>query len=406
MLITDIKQLKSFCSSLKGVSRLAVDVEFMREKTYFPILALVQVASENDCAAIDTLAIQSLDPLLDILHNHKVMKVFHSGKQDLEIIYQNSGKPVRNIFDTQMAASLVGFGAQISLLKLVESAVGVRLNKSETYTDWTRRPLSENQVSYALNDVRYLLQAQDFLLNKLREHKREEWLEEEFIRMEDPSLYELPLPENQYRKIKGIRSLRPRELAVLRELAAWRELEARKRDRFLNAIVREETLLALARQATSCVKDLKLVRGLHPNEIKNNGPDILEAIRKGLAAPKSEWPVLPPLENDDFSNGAEGLLWSFTQHRGKKLKINPAFLASRKEIKEFVKSYKTGSAMEHTLMQGWKKKLIGHDLLSIIEGNASLGIDPRSGGLRLVVEKKVKKADHRHGQKEEERERG
>lgn len=388
MFITKETQLKKFCSQIQGAPRLAVDVEFMREKTYFPIPALVQVASEDACAAVDALETSFLGPLLEVLHNPKTVKVLHAGKQDLEIFYQMSGKAMGNIFDTQVAASLLGFGAQVSLMKLVEAVSGVRLDKSESYTDWTRRPLSEGQIAYALNDVRYLLPAHDYLVKNLKEMGRDRWVEEEFIRLEDPALYELPDPENQYQRIKGARNLKPRSLAVLRELAAWREREARKRNRFLNAIVREETLLLLAKQAPTTLEALEHIRGLHPGEIKKNGHALLEAIQKGLAVPKKEWPHLPLAENGGSGNGLEGLLWVYAQHRGKALKLSPAYLASKKELAELVEWHQKGSPKEHPLLlQGWKKKLIGNDLLSLLEGHASLGIHPKTGDLRLVREK-------------------
>lgn len=381
MYITQKKQLTDLCSRLCDTSRIAVDVEFMREKTYFPILALVQVASEGICAAIDPIEIKSFDPLYEILHNPKIEKVFHASRQDLEIFFQYSGKPVQNIFDTQIAASLVGFGAQVSLMKLVEKTAGVRLEKTQQYTNWIRRPLSDCQIEYALNDVRYLLQSQTYLLNKLQKLKRDSWLVDEFATLSDPALYELPQPDNQYLKIKGIRSLKPRSLAILRELAAWRELEARKRNRYCNSIIREEALLGIAKRIPRTMEELSSMRGV---ELKQNGTSILEAIERGLAVPDSEVPELPATNNTGVSDGTEGLLWVYTQHRGKKLKISPSYLATRQEIQELTTLKDKNAISGHSLMSGWKKDLIGNDLLLLLEGKASLGIDSRTGNLKLI----------------------
>jgi len=384
MFLTTETQVKKFFSRIQGAPRIAVDVEFMRERTYFPILALIQVATEDQCAAIDPMEVPSLDPLFQVLHDPGTVKVLHAGGQDLEIFFRASGRSVKNIFDTQFAASLVGLGAQVSLMKLVEAAVGIQLDKSESYSDWTRRPLSEKQVSYALNDVRYLLSSQDYLLRLLKERGRVTWLREEFDRLEDPARYELPLPENQYQKIKGGRSLKPRGLAVLRELAAWREREARRRDRFLNAIIREEALLVLARQAPSTIEKMQHIRGLHPGEIKRNGQAILQAIREGLAVPEDGCPVLPPQESNGLSSGVEGFLWNYVQSRGKKLQINPAYLATRKDIRQLARLYRDGAPHEHPVLKGWRRRLIGKDLLALLEGKATLGIDSRRKALKLI----------------------
>ncbi len=384
MYITQERELKEFCSRLQGARRIAVDAEFIRERTYFPILALVQVASDDICAAIDPIEIESLDPIYEIFHDPKVEKVFHAAKQDLEIFYQNSGKPVQNIFDTQIAASLVGFGAQVSLLKLVEATAGASLDKSETYTNWLHRPLSDKQITYALDDVRYLLPSQDYLMERLRQKGRDTWLLEDFKKLEDPGEYMPPKAEDQYQRIKGSRSLKPRALAVLRELAAWRVREAEQKNRFLNAIVHEESLMVVAQKAPRSLKALETVRGLSSKQVQKIGPAILEAVQKGLAVPKSDCPVPPPMENNGNSKEMEDLLWIFTQHRAKKLKMTPSFLAPRQELGRLAKLHRNGSLDQHPLLNSWKKDLIGNDLLSILDGDVTIGVDTRRGSLKLI----------------------
>jgi len=176
MYITTSDQLNDFCKSLESSDVLAVDTEFVRERTYFHRIGLIQVAGKEGCGAIDPVLLKDLTPLLEILKDPSKIKVFHAARQDLEILVRLCGQVIPPVFDTQVAAALVGWGSQISFAKLIQKALGKHIHKSETYTDWCRRPLSENQIQYAIDDVRYLMPAYERLIERLTELKRNDWV--------------------------------------------------------------------------------------------------------------------------------------------------------------------------------------------------------------------------------------
>ena len=246
MYITKEKEFFELIDKLKTCDTLLIDTEFVRERTYFHRLGLIQVAGNGICAAVDPIAIKKLDPLLEIIANKNILKVFHAGKQDLEILFRLCGEVIRPVFDTQVAASMVGWGAQISFAKLVRKVTGKKISKAETYSDWCRRPISQNQIEYALNDVRYLVPVYEKLVATLKKANRMEWLDEELEKLMDIKYYELPDPRRQFMKVKNARSLKSKSLGVLLELAAWRENEGLKRDILPRFIIRDETFLVLA----------------------------------------------------------------------------------------------------------------------------------------------------------------
>ncbi len=363
---------------------LAIDTEFVREKTYFHRLGLIQVAGNGICAALDPISINNLDPFLDLVKNKNILKVFHAGKQDLEILNRLCGEGVRPVFDTQVAASLVGWGLQISFAKIVQKVTGKRIHKTETYTDWCRRPLSKGQIEYALNDVRYLVPVYEKLQKKLKRMRRLEWLEGELKFLEDHETFQMPDPYEQYLKLKNIRGLKPRNLAVIRELAAWREKEAMNRDCLAKSIVRDEPLLEIARALPRDAKSLGSIRGFHSKEIQQSGDAIFSAIKRGLELPEDQIPTLPESAGYTSRPGIEGLLASYVQIRSEELKIEPNVLADRKMIRQFVECYDTDRNFESLpLFQSWRKEFIGTGLLSIMEGKVGLAING-SGYLSLI----------------------
>ncbi len=375
MYITTEKALAELGEKLKGCDVLTVDTEFVREKTYFHRLGLLQVAGNGICAAIDPIAIKNLDPILEVIKNPKTLKVFHAGKQDLEILFNLCGEVVRPVFDTQVAAAMVGWGAQISFAKLVQKVTGKIISKAETYSDWCRRPIRQNMIEYALNDVRYLVPVYEKLVLTLKKHDRMEWLEEELEKLTDRSAYELPDPRRQFLKIKSIRSLKKRNLAVLQELAAWREKEAIKRDCLARFIIRDEALLTMARGMPKSVKSLAEIRGVHPKEIKTSGIQLLKAIERGMETPEDQVPTLAEPKRFPTLRGVEELLAAYIQIRSEELKIEPHVLSDRKQIHEFVRQYQqNGNLEDHPLLKGWRKDLIGSDLYAILEGKVGLAI--------------------------------
>ncbi len=384
MYITNEDDLLSLCDRLKTCDMLALDTEFVRERTYFHHLGLIQVATDGVCAAIDPILLPDIGPFLDLIRNPNIQKVFHAAKQDLEILYRLTGTVIRPIFDTQVAAALVGWGAQISFAKIVHRVTGKKIHKSETYTDWCRRPLSANQIHYALDDVRFLVPVYQKLLRVLKKLDRLEWVQDEFEALMDPKAYELPDPREQYLKIKSIRNLKPRNLAVLRELAAWREEEAMRRDCLPKGIVRDEPLLEIARLLPKNLESLTAIRGFHRREGTKSGSQILKAIDRGVKVPPDAIPRLPEQEVYSTTKGVEELLAAYVQIRAEELKIEPSILAHRKQIHSFVSWYEQNKKMEeHFLFQTWRREYIGIPLYSILDGKMGLAID-KAGKVRLV----------------------
>ncbi|MZH15040.1 MAG: ribonuclease D [Nitrospinae bacterium] len=384
MYITSPDQLKEFCQSLESSDVLAVDTEFVRERTYFHRVGLIQVAGKEGCAAIDPILLDDLTPLLEVLKDSRKLKIFHAARQDLEILVRLCGQVIPPIFDTQVAAALVGWGSQISFAKLIHKALGKRIHKSETYTDWCRRPLSENQIIYALDDVRYLLPAYEKLLERLKQLKREGWVAGEVKIWEDPSTFALPDPQTRFLKIKSLRSLKPRSLAVLKELAAWRENLAVSRDCLAKSIVRDETLLEISRKIPRDTKELSAVRGFHHKEVGRSGTAIINAVKKAFEIPEDELPQLPESDGYSTTRGIEELLSAFVQIRSEELKIEPSVLADRRRIHCFATHFEQKWNMdENFLLQGWRKECIGEPMLRLLNGEVGLKINP-SGQVTLI----------------------
>jgi len=258
------------------------------------------------------------------------------------------------------------------------------MHKSETYTDWCRRPLSENQITYAIDDVRYLMPAYEKLLEKLEQLKRTDWVAGEVKNWEDPATFTLPDPQTRFLKIKSLRSLKPRNLAVLRELAAWRESVAVSRDCLAKSIVRDETLLEIARKIPSEVKELSSVRGFHPKEIGKSGAAIIKAVELGNEVPEDKLPTVPEADGYSTTRGIEELLSAFVQIRSEELKIEPSVLADRKRIHSFATHFEQKLDMdEHFLLQGWRRECIGEPMLKLLNGEVGLKINP-TGQVALI----------------------
>jgi ribonuclease D len=377
MYITSVDQLKEFCKKLESAEILAVDTEFVRERTYFHRIGLIQVSSGEHFAAIDPIALSDLTPLLELFKDPGKIKIFHAARQDLEILVRLCGQVIPPVFDTQVAAALVGWGTQISFAKIVHKALGKKIHKSETYTDWCRRPLSKSQIDYAIDDVRYLVPVYHRLVERLKKMNRLDWVKGETLAWEDPKTFALPDPHKRLLKIKNLRSLKPRNLTVLKELVAWREREAVKRDCLPKNIVKDETLLEIARKIPNNLKMLSEFRGFHHKELAKSGASILSVIEKAMEILEEDFIVLPEHNGYTTVRGVEELLSAYVQIRSEELKIEPSVLADRKQIHSFVTHYEQKLNIEdHLLFQGWRKELIGAPMFSLLSGKVGLKIDP------------------------------
>lgn len=378
MYVDSPQLLAELANLLRGADALAIDTEFMRERTYYARLCLIQVATSDLTAIVDPLAVSDLEPLFAVFRDSAVTKVFHAGSQDLEILYRLMGSVPAPVFDTQTAATLLGMASQVGYQQLVHSLVGVMLGKGHTYTDWAARPLSAEQIDYALDDVRYLPSAYHTMRERLEAEGRWAWLEEDFARMADPATYDV-IPEEQFRRVKRASALDRRSLAVLRELAAWREREAQRRDLPKRWVVSDEALLEIARRVPTDSAALQSVRGLNEQVARRNADDVLKAIKRGQDVPEDELPKIAKRKRleGDVSDVAD-LLSALLRLRAKEHGVAPTLIATRDELERFA----AGEREENPLGSGWRHTLVGEELAELMDGAASLRVE----GGRLVVE--------------------
>jgi len=372
-LITDNATLSEFCSRLKSSDYITVDTEFMREKTYWPILCLIQVAGPDDAAAIDALA-EGLDlsPLFELFDDTSILKVFHAARQDLEIFFHLTGRLPLPVFDTQVAAMVCGFGDSVGYEQLVSKLTKHRIDKNSRFTDWSLRPLKKKQLDYAISDVVYLRPAYDKLRKRLHANGRESWTDEEMATLTRAETYRTD-PKAVFRRIK-CRTQSGRMLAVLRELAAWRETEAQRRDVPRNRVLRDETLVEMAHHRPRDVKDLARTRGLGANLANGRyGREILTAIEAGIAVPDDDCPS--PQLKPDLPRGIgpiADLLKVLLKAKCEQWDVANKLVASSADIDQ-IAAY--GKDCGVPAMSGWRREVFGEDALRIRQGESGLVID-------------------------------
>jgi ribonuclease D len=384
-MITSDSALAELCRLLKGCSSIGLDLEFQRERTYFPRLCLVQIACPEiegkGLALVDPFGVRRLGPLFELLADPRIETIVHSGSQDLEIIHNSSGLVPRNVFDTQIGGALIGYGDQPGYATLVEKILGVRLAKLETVTDWSRRPLTEGQVAYAFDDVRYLHSLRQHIGRELEKLGRTEWAREEMAHYEDESTY-VKDSSGLFLKIARARILNRRGLAILRELAVWREEEAMRRDEPRGRILSDDVLVEIARRAPTRPSNLEVLRGIHPGELRRSGSEIVAAVGRATKLPESQWPEIPAGRNDDPETSLSvDLLEVFLKARARQARIGASYLGSRQDLADLLESIRADTPASDgvLLLQGWRKRLIGEDLVALALGRLSLHIDPESG---------------------------
>jgi ribonuclease D len=358
------EQLQTLCSRLVDSEWLALDTEFLREKTYYPKFCLLQIANAELAACIDPLAIDDLSPLQTLLEHRHITKVFHAGYQDLEIFYHLWGQIPQPIFDTQLAATLIGLGDQIGYAPLIKQLLGKTLDKGQVRTDWSRRPLEEEQRRYALDDVIYLGTAYLQLKERLEALGRIDWLAEDFTTLSDPATYKIQ-PENQWARIRGRQQLKGAQLAILQALAAWREQRAATADKPKGWILKDEVLLDLARRAPKERHQLGRIRGLEPRTQERWGDTLLELITEARQLPPEQWPqeAAAPPRLDVEQEALVDILMCVVRLRAKEQHLSPQALTSHKELERL-------AAGEENLEihHGWRRALIGDDLLKALKG--------------------------------------
>jgi ribonuclease D len=352
LLVDTPDALQSLCERLMGSSWLTVDTEFMREKTYYSRLCLVQVASEKEVACIDPLSIDDLSIFFELLHNRKILKVFHSATQDMEILMQESGQLPGPIFDTQVAAALLGQGDQIGYAALVKELLDIELDKSQTRTNWARRPLSTAQLKYAADDVRFLREVFLQQKSRLEEEGRLDWLREDCEKLEQEQKYQL-LPEALLKRVKGQYRLPQAQRAIVQELAILREALAQKKNLPRKWILPDQAVLDIAQSDPNSIEDIQHISTLSQGQFKSYGEDILRQVvgarkRSSQTIPPYEG-RLPPEQVRRVSDIQQKLRVYATNND-----IHSGLLASRREIEQWVRA-----GEEVPLLSGWRYKLVG-----------------------------------------------
>ncbi len=360
-------ELEQLCRRLAGADWLAVDTEFLRERTYHPKLCLVQVATAAEVFLIDPLALDDLGPLLDLLCDPGIVKVLHAARQDLEIFWNLRGAVPAPVFDTQIAAMLVGLPEQVGYAALVQHRLGVRLDKAHSRTDWSQRPLSAEQLEYAAEDVTYLAQLYPGLRDELAGQGRLDWLAPEFDALVDPARYE-NRPEDAWLRIKGTERLQGPQLAVLQRLAAWREETAVRTDRPRKWVLSDDALLALARARPRDKFALKRVRGLNYPQQQEHGETLLRLIAEaGGEKPRTRSGGEPREPLDTGQLAVVDLLMATLRTRAAEAGVNPGALGGRKDLERLVRGER-----DVPLLRGWRLKLAGERLLAVLEGEVAL----------------------------------
>lgn len=383
MYIRTTAELQTLCEHAERFGKLAIDVEFIRENTYVPQLALIQIAVDETCAIIDPLEVPDLTPIFNLVNAVHVLKVLHAANQDLEVLFWHSSVPPMRVFDTQVAAAMVGEGDQLAYGRLVERLIGVSLAKGESYTNWLRRPLTREQLLYALDDVRYLLPLHEILSDRLDELGRTEWITEEFRKLENVDLYQRN-PRTLYRRIRRGRHLSAQGLAVLRELAAWRDREARERNRPPGSVLKDEFLVEIARKAPRTLDALRGFRGQPRREIERSGDEIIALVERGLNVAETD---RPRSQRKYRLTRTEELMVKFIDAYLKALcqdkKLSAPSIANRADLEQLVYLHRRDRLETEPclLLQGWRGDMFGEQLLAVLEGRVSLYLDPTSGQL-------------------------
>lgn len=382
--ITSSHALDDLCHALKDSARIALDTEFVGEDSFVPKLELIQIASDNRAAVIDFPAVQaagSMDALWEIICDPAVQKVVHAGRQDLDLFSLHAGQIPKPFFDTQIAAAMVGFGPQVAYANLVQRVHGTKLAKAHTFTNWSARPLSPDQLAYALEDVTFLLAIHDHLQTRLTKLGRLEWAGEEFSRLEGAVADTRREPQERYQRVRGWDTLKPKSAAVLRELAAWREGEAKRRNVPRGRVMRDEVLLQLARHPPRHLQELRAARGLHGSEADRNGETILAVIQTALTLPPSDWPEVPKERKPEpESAGLVELLQAVMKARALDEEIAPTLLATSADLQALVEA-KDRADLDLPILKGWRRELLGSILLDILDGKLAVAIDPATATL-------------------------
>lgn len=372
------EQLDALCEVIEKAPWLALDTEFLREKTYYPLFCLLQIATPDWVACVDPIALPNLDKLLTAIYNPNIIKVFHSSRQDLEIFYQLKGKLPEPIFDTQVAAPLLGFQDNPGYAMLVSSFLNINLNKAHTRADWSKRPLTPAQIEYAADDVIYLCQIYQIMIKKLAELGRSEWLKHDFAELANPAIYQVE-PENAWLKIKGKNKLTGKQLSIVQAVTQWREQSAQTENRPKSWLLRDELIFDLAKLQPETVAELATIRGINERVVNKYGKELCRLINEAKNRPPMPYSDKNrPAKKTQQQEAILDVLTALVRVRAEENSLNPSILASRKDLEILLfndNDNDNTDSEECPLMHGWRFAMAGKELEGLLKGDLALGIE-------------------------------
>ncbi|MEE9337826.1 MAG: ribonuclease D [Methylococcaceae bacterium] len=364
------EQIKGLCERISQVSWIAMDTEFLREKTYYPVFCLLQIATPEWVVCVDPIALPDLSELFEVINKPDIIKVLHSCRQDLEIFFHLTGKVTSPVFDTQIAAPLLGFQENPGYAMLVSSFLNINLSKAHTRTDWSIRPLSEAQIQYAADDVIYLCKIYEMICQQLEESGRSDWLNKDFERLNNKELYQLP-PAKAWLKVKGKNRLTGKQLSIVQALTEWRERTAQSENRPKNWLIRDDLLLELAKLQPVTVGELAKIRTINERSVNRYGKVICQLIDE--AKDKAPIPLNDKSKIKKKTQQQEAVLDVLTalvRVRADENSLNPMILASKKDLEKLLIDEENSM-----ILQGWRYSMVGKELQGLLKGQLALSLD-------------------------------
>ncbi len=368
--VDSVVALQLLCQKIKQESWLAIDTEFLREKTYYPKFCLLQIATLEWVACVDPIALDGeMGELFEILNDPDIVKVLHSCRQDMEIFFHLTGKLPAPVYDTQLVAPLLGFQENPGYAMLVSGFLNINLSKIHTRADWSQRPLSPEQIQYAADDVIYLAQIYQIMQQKLQALGRENWLKEDFEQLLNPDLYDIP-PENAWLKLRGKNKLTGKQLAVVQVLAEWREKTAKKDNKPKNWILRDELILDMAKVQPTNVEALAKIRSINDGFVRRNGQYVCQLIKSAQDLPGLKLKAKVNNKKTQQQEAVLDILSGVVRLRADENSLNPVILATRKDLEDLLLE----DDASH-LLHGWRYSMVGSELQQILQGKVSLSIE-------------------------------
>ena len=368
-IIKDNNTLKKFCKKCINEKVLAIDTEFIRENTYYPILCLIQIASNSFSAVIDPLSEIDLQPVWEILSNQNILKVFHAGRQDIEIFFNLTGKIPTPVYDTQIAAMFCGLGDQVSYDGLVNNFLKLTISKESQFSNWLQRPLTNKQIDYALSDVNYLIKIYPLIKKTIKETNREDWVEKELACLSNKKIYDIN-PIEIWKKIK-IKNPKREILNILKYLAEWREIECKKRNIPRNRLIRDEILVTLSQLKPTNIFSIKKIRGIPKSLNDKELNKILKIIKFSYEIEPEKWPKIPKQRKKINVNKASlDLLKLLLTYCSQKTGLAEKLIADADELRLIL----DGQMKDLEVFKGWRNEIFGKYVDQLLKGKIAFTI--------------------------------